>query len=326
MSELSSTRFADREPATDTFLQDVISGLSKDPKQLPSKYFYDARGSYLFDQICEVEEYYVTRTELAIMQRHVVDMAAQLGSGIRLVEFGSGSSIKTRILLDHLEQPVAYVPVDISREHLNRTARKLSLAYPLIEIVPVCADFTRDFDLPDSQCEPHHTAVYFPGSTIGNLPASEAQALLSRIARLCGAGGRLLIGIDLQKDINVLESAYNDRQGITAEFNLNLLCRINRELDADFDLDQFEHLAFYNRRRGRIEMHLRSRCRQTVKLSGERFQFHRDEMICMEYSHKYTIDDFVHLAGGAGLRLRQCWTDPRHYFAVAHFVVGGPCS
>lgn len=321
MSELSSVRFVDREPATITFLHDVISGLYREPKQLPSKYFYDARGSRLFDQICELEEYYVTRTELAIMQRYAADMAAQLGSGIRLVEFGSGSSIKTRILLDHLDQPVAYLPVDISREHLSRIAHKLSLAYPLIEILPVCADFTADFALPDSQREPHHTAVYFPGSTIGNLPATEAQDLLSRIATLCGAGGGLLIGIDLQKDVGVLEAAYNDCRGITAEFNLNLLRRINRELNADFEPSQFEHVALYNETYSRIEMHLRSRCRQSVTVSGVRFRFARTEMICTEYSHKYTVDDFVHLAGTAGLRLRKCWTDPQRYFAVAHFVV-----
>lgn len=324
MSPLTPTKLLDCEPTSDAFHRDVVAGLRKRPKQLRSKYFYDERGSELFDQICQLDEYYLTRTEFAIMKRDAAEMAAQIGPGVRLVEFGSGSSIKTRILLDHLPDPIAYVPVDISREHLHKTANRLSQADPHIEMLPVCADFTKPFDLPNSQRESTHTAVYFPGSTIGNLQPDDARVLLSRIAALCGDGGGLLIGFDLQKDVEVLEAAYNDSKTVTAEFNLNMLRRINRELDADFDVDQFEHVAFYNDERGRIEMHLRSRRRQTVEVLGDAIDFAKDETICTEYSHKYTIEGFAAMAAEAGLTLRRHWTDSRRYFAVAHFAVAEP--
>jgi dimethylhistidine N-methyltransferase len=316
-----ATELLDQQPSSDIFLGDVLSGLRRRTKILPCKYFYDERGSQLFDEICRLDEYYPTRTELAIMERYGRLMAAQIGTGVRLVEFGSGSSLKTRILLDHLEDPVAYVPVDISCEHLRRTAARLSRAYPHIEVLPVCADFTSAFDLPSSRRKPTHTAVYFPGSTIGNFPPSEARALLGRIAPLCGAGGGLLLGIDLQKDIDVLEAAYDDRQGVTAEFNLNLLRRLNRELDADFEIDQFDHLAFYREEFHRIEMHLRSLRDQTVTIAGESVDLEKGETICTEYSHKYTIDRFASLATSVGLTLNAFWTDERRYFAVLHFVV-----
>jgi dimethylhistidine N-methyltransferase len=310
----------DREPTTDAFLQDVLAGLRKRPRHLPCKYFYNERGSHLFDQICELDEYYPTRTELAIMDRYAAEMADQIGPGVRLVEYGSGSSVKTRILLDHLQHTLAYVPVDISREHLHRTAEGLSLAYPEIEVLPVCADFTDDFELPEPVYEPSHTAVYFPGSTIGNFRPTEARDLLARIARLVGVGGGLLIGIDLQKRASILEAAYDDRRGVTAEFNLNLLRRINCELDADFAVDQFQHQALYDDVHGRIEMHLVSRRRQVVTISGESFRLAENETICTEYSHKYTIAGFAQMAADVGLHLRRYWTDARRYFAVLHLV------
>jgi len=320
---LRPTAFLDQEPTTGAFLCDVLADLRRRPKHLPCKYFYDERGSHLFDQICALDEYYPTRTELAIMDRYAAEMAAQIGAGARLVEFGSGSSIKTRILLDHVNDVVAYVPVDISREHLQRTADDLSVAYPEIELLPVCGDFTTDFELPDSARAPSHTAVYFPGSTVGNFRPADARVLLARIAFLCGTGGGLLLGVDLHKEVSILEAAYNDGKGVTAEFNLNLLRHINRELGANFALDQFEHLAFWNEQLGRIEMHLVSRCRQTVTVAGESFELAENETICTEHSHKYTIDGVASMAADVGLTLRRYWTDDRKYFAVLHFAVNG---
>jgi len=303
------------------FLRDVITGLRSTPKQLPCKYFYDLRGSELFDRICLLDEYYLTRTELALMDQFAPEMGAQIGPGAMLVEYGSGSSVKTRYLLDGLPDPVAYVPVDISGDHLRQTARELARDYPRIEILPVCADFTKDFALPRSLQTVSHAAVYFPGSTIGNFLPGEAVALLRRITRMCGTGGGLLIGVDLKKDIPTIEAAYNDRLGVTAEFNLNLLRRINGELGADFDLDQFFHQARYNAELGRVEMYLISRQAQTVTLGGESVEFGPGETICTEHSHKYTVEEFAAVAAGAGLTLRREWTTAKREFAVLHFAV-----
>lgn len=303
------------------FLADVIEGLQQSPKRLPCKYFYDKRGSELFDQICQLDEYYLTRSELAIMEKFAPQMGRQIGAGVMLVEYGSGSSVKTRYLLDALSDPVAYVPVDISGEHLHQAARELARDYPKIEILPVCDDFTRDFSLPISARSWTHAAVYFPGSTIGNFVPGRAAELLKRIARLCGTGGGLLIGIDLKKDVETIRAAYDDRRGVTADFNLNLLRRINRELDADFDLKQFAHRANYNEPLGRVEIYLVSRRAQTVNLGGETIEFAAGESICTEYSHKYSIDEFAGLAAAAGLTLRRQWTDKNRYLAVLHFAV-----
>ncbi|MCA9185242.1 MAG: L-histidine N(alpha)-methyltransferase, partial [Planctomycetales bacterium] len=246
------------------FLMDVLNGLDNPQKNIPSKYFYDQRGSELFEQICELDEYYVTRTELEIMRRYVPEMAQQIDSGVMLVEFGSGSSVKTRLLLDELIEPVAYVPVVISGEHIEQVATQLRQAYPGIDILPVCADFTQPFALPTASRRYTHVAVYFPGSTIGNFTPSAARQLLQRIADLVGVGGGLLIGIDLQKERQILEAAYNDRAGVTAEFNRNLLRRINTELQADFDVDQFRHRAVYDPHCARGELYLDSQTEQTA--------------------------------------------------------------
>ena len=315
------TTFLDFEPATETFQNDIVAGLNSIPRTLPCKYFYDERGSQLFDEICELDEYYLTRSEISIMKKYAPEMADQVGPGVMLVEYGSGSSLKTRLLLDHLQDPVAYVPVDISRDHLQRAANDLSLAYPHIEVLPVCADFTAEFDLPISKRTATHNAVYFPGSTIGNFQPRSARAILARIAPLCGTDGGLLIGIDLEKDVDIIESAYNDGKGVTAEFNLNLLSRINRELDGEFDVDRFEHQAVYNDEMGRVEIYLVSQCDQTVAVGDESFEFADGETICTEHSHKYTIDGFADLAAEVGLELRRHWTDERQLFAVLHFVV-----
>ncbi len=315
------TTLLDQQPCSESFLDEVLLGLQDVPKTLPCKYFYDKRGSRLFDQICDLEEYYLTRTELAIMEAYAPEMAAQIGPGVMLVEYGSGSSVKTRILLDHLSAVVAYVPVDISRKHLHHTSNDLARSYPELEVLPVCADFTTDFDLPISQREPSHCAVYFPGSTIGNFEPVEALGLLARITPLCGTGGGLLIGIDLQKDRETLEAAYNDAKGVTAEFNLNLLRRTNHELNGDFNLQQFQHVAVYNNEQGRIEISLESLCDQVVTISGNTFDIAQSESICTEYSHKYTVNGFAGMASKVGLTLRKHWTDKQRLFAVLHFTV-----
>jgi dimethylhistidine N-methyltransferase len=318
---LSVTMQQGHTRARRAFLHDVTSGLRSTPKRLSCKYFYDRCGSELFDRICLLDEYYLTRAELAVMDQFAAEMGAQIGPGAMLVEYGSGSSVKTRYLLDGLPNPVAYVPVDISGDHLQQTARELARDYPQIEILPVCADFTRDFALPRSLRTASHAAVYFPGSTIGNFMPDEAVALLRRITRLCGTGGGLLIGIDLKKDVATIEAAYNDRLGVTAEFNLNLLRRINRELGADFDVDQFFHQARYNAELGRVEMYLISRQAQRVTLGGEIVEFEPGETICTEHSHKYTVDEFASVAAAAGLTLRREWTTKKREFAVLHFAV-----
>ena len=311
----------DLEPDTATFLEDVISGLSADEKRLPCKYFYDRRGSKLFEQICQVDEYYLARSESEIMQHCAPQMAAQIGPGVMLIEYGSGASRKTRFLLDHLNDPAAYVPVDISRRHLLQSAEELASRYPQIQVLPVCADFTEEFALPVANRTPTHNAVYFPGSTIGNFEPQDAVDLLSHIARFCQTGGGLLIGIDLRKDVETLEAAYNDGQGVTAEFNLNLLHRINCELEADFNLDNFSHQAIYDHNHGRIEMRLVSRRDQVVSVDEHTFEFGEGESICTEHSHKYTVEEFSRIAGDVGFSLHRHWTDRQRKVAVLHLVV-----
>lgn len=300
------------------FRRDVYVGLSDSPKCLPSKYFYDRRGSQLFDQICEAGEYYVTRTELAIMRRFSNEIADCLSDSSAMIELGSGSSIKTRLLLDHCRSLTDYIPVDISGDHLQVASKKIRSLYPALNVHPIVADFTRPIDLEAVAVESKRT-VYFPGSTIGNFEQHEAEVILGQIADLTGEGGYLLIGIDLQKDREVIHAAYNDRDGITADFNLNLLRRINRELDADFDLSAFTHRAHYDPVAGRVEMRLRSMKPQWVTVGERRFYFESDESIRTEYSHKYTIAQFTDLAKNIGLQLRQQWQDDRQYFAVLLF-------
>jgi dimethylhistidine N-methyltransferase len=303
------------------FFEEVLRGLRQPNKSLPCKYFYDERGSQLFDRICELGEYYLTRTEVAIMREHVGEMAELIGPGCVLIEYGSGSSTKTRFLLDRLRDPRAYLPIDISRDHLLHSVEGLRRAYPGLNVVPVCADYTADFTLPIPRGEGGRRVVYFPGSTLGNFEPGEALQFLKQIARVCGRGGGLLIGVDLEKDERVLEPAYNDREGVTAEFNLNVLRHINRELGVDFELDGFRHHAFYNRRESRIEMHLVSRRPQTVCLCGTPILFAEGENICTEYSYKYTLEKFAAMAGQAGLSVEQVWTDPRNWFSVQYLRV-----
>ncbi len=311
----------DLEPATSDFLAEVIAGLTSAPRTLPSKYFYDERGSDLFQQICELPEYYITRTEREILRNYGGEMAASIGANAELVGFGTGAGTKTRMLLGQLENPIAYVPVDISKQRLLDSAEALHREMPSLEILPVCADYLQPLRLPRSSRKAEHVAVYFPGSTIGNLEPPIAQDFLRRVCRLCGHSGGLVIGVDLQKSPEILEAAYNDSAGVTAEFNQNLLVRANRELGADFDITQWHHRAIYNREIGRIEMHLLSAREQTVHLGGEEFRFAPGEKIITEFSYKHTQEGFIALAATAGFRFSHVWTDPRKLFAVFHFVV-----
>jgi dimethylhistidine N-methyltransferase len=312
----TATSILDLGPAVERFRGEVLHGLRKRHKTLPCKYFYDARGSKLFDAICDLPEYYPTRTELGILRQCAGEMARQLGPKVALIEFGSGSSIKTRLVLDALDHPAAYLPVDISREHLGSAAAKLAADYPQLIVRPVCADFTRPVTLPDDLPLGARRVVYFPGSTIGNFGPRSARRLLRQMARLVGPGGGVLIGVDLKKDPRVLEAAYDDAAGVTAAFNMNLLERINRELDGTFDLAFYRHHALYNPRFGRVEMHLISQRRQTVSVAGETIEFAEGESVYTESSYKYAIRGIAKLAASAGLSTREIWTDARHWFGV----------
>ncbi len=309
------------EDARAAVLHDVIEGLAREPKELPCKWFYDARGSQLFEAICELEEYYPTRTELSIMERNVRSMVAQLGPRCALVEYGSGSSLKTRLLLGHLRSPVAYVPVDISAPALADATVRLRRAFPTLPVLPVCADFTRPLALPVAELGAARRVVYFPGSTIGNFHKQDAVPFLREIARQCGPGGGLLIGIDLRKERRILERAYDDARGVTAAFNLNLLARANRELGADFRLDRFRHRARWDERQGRVEMHLVSTAEQEVEVAGRRFRLGDGEAIWTESSYKYDLHEFAVLAALAGWRCERTWTDERAWFGVVFLTL-----
>lgn len=300
----------------DALTADVLEGLKKEPKELSPVWFYDELGSFLFDNICELPEYYITRTELQIMHGHANEMAQHIGPEAALIEFGSGTSLKTRLLLEQLEHPLAYVPVDISREHLFTAAGALAKDYPNLHIVPVCADFTRNFELPQFIQSAQRRVIYFPGSTLGNFERTQAHALLVSMRQLAGATGAVLIGIDLRKDPRVLERAYDDAAGVTAEFNINALRHVNRELGADFDLDAFDHMAVWVEDESRIEMHLVSKRDQVVHLGGEKVRISRGEHLRTEYCHKYTLEDFNDLAATAGLAVKRVWMDPNQQFSV----------
>ena len=304
-------------PELDAFRRDVLGGLAGSPKSIPSKYFYDERGSQLFDAITKTEEYYPTRTELAIMEAATDAIAEAVGPGAILVEYGSGSSLKTRTLLDALDL-AAYVPIDISGDHLMRTAETLREAYPGLTISPVAADYTGDFRLPALPPARRHV-VYFPGSTIGNFSEGQAAVFLQHAADVAGPGGGLLIGIDLVKDRATLEAAYDDEAGVTAEFNLNLIDRINRELDGSLDRDGFRHQAVWNEEDRRIETYLVSQHAQEATICGVPFTFEAGEAIHTENSQKYTVDGFAASAAGSGFTLRHAWTDPADLFAVLYF-------
>ncbi|MGV6825866.1 MAG: L-histidine N(alpha)-methyltransferase [bacterium] len=306
--------FHDLHPSADDLAADVLAGFKLPQKTLPPKYFYDAEGSGLFDAITELPEYYPTRTEISLLREYADDIAGKAGTGHLLIEPGSGSCTKARILFEGLK-PCAYIPMDISSDHLRAAATDVAVDYPWLEVHAACTDFTRLMELPPSSPEGQRLA-FFPGSSIGNFDPQSAIKFLAMIANMVGPGGCLLIGVDLKKDKTILEAAYNDSQGITAAFNLNLLVRINKELGANFDLSQWQHKAFYNEKEGRIEMHLVATVAQRVTMLDQSFEFAEGETIHTENSYKYSKEEFRALAAGAGFDTDTIWTDSDHLFSL----------
>ncbi len=303
------------DTATTEFATDAIAGLTAMPKRLSPKYFYDSAGSALFERITQLPEYYPTRREIGILNERAAEIAALVPTGTALIEFGSGSSTKTRIVLSTATSLAAYVPVDISAQFLHQQAIDLRREYPKLAVLPVAADFTKPFDLPGA-VEAMPRVGFFPGSTIGNFEPHEAASFLRHAGRILGRGATFIVGVDLVKDTQVLNKAYNDAQGVTAKFNLNVLERMNRELGCKFNLASFEHHAFFNRERSCIEMHLASLKRQRIKVCGECIDFRAGETIHTENSYKYSIESFGALARGAGFTPVSVWTDPDGYFSV----------
>jgi dimethylhistidine N-methyltransferase len=318
MTAAGQVSFHGSAAAPDNFLEDVVAGLSLAQKEVPPKYFYDARGSTLFEEICSLPEYYPTRAEIALTRQHIADIAAFAGSGCELIEYGSGASTKTRILLAELK-PAAYVPVDISESALRGAAAQLAGEFPWLTVRAVVGDFARPLAIPAFGGK-GRKVVYFPGSTIGNLTREESLAFLHMTRGQVGPGGAMLVGVDLKKDPNLLHAAYNDSRGVTAQFNLNLLRRINGELGGDFALDKFVHYAFYNAPMGRIEMHLASLERQAVSVGSHRFSFAAGESIHTENSCKYSVEEFRRLAAQAGFRSEKVWMDPERLFSLHGLV------
>jgi dimethylhistidine N-methyltransferase len=301
-------------------LEQIVEGLRRPEKMISPKYFYDERGSQLFDRITHLPEYYPTETELGIMRDNIEEIAGAVGTRASLIELGSGSGRKTRILLEHLVDLAAYVPVDISEDHLLASARRRQAEFPNIEVLPVVADFTRPFELPTPAEAPRRNIVYFPGSTIGNFTHDEAIELLAVMHAEAGNRGAVLIGVDLQKDPEIIERAYNDSAGVTAAFNLNMLRHLNREFGADFRLDAFSHSAEYNPVEGRIELRLVSAESQAVSIGDAEILIEKDEAILTEYSHKYTLDGFAAMAERVGLRVASVWMDAEQLFSVQYCV------
>ena len=312
---------AERQTDNNDFLTEAIFGLSQPQKMLPCKFLYDEKGSNLFDQITELEEYYPARTETRILTDNVEEIVELIGRDSRLIEFGSGTSAKTRHLLAQLSGLASYVPIDISRDWLHQSCAQLALEFPALEIVPHVADFTLPLDLPKPTRCGQRSVAFFPGSTIGNFEPSGVVRFLRNVASVCGPNGGFLIGYDLKKDKRVIERAYNDGKDVTARFNLNILARANRELGADFDLSAFRHHAPYNERLGRIEMHLISTRPQVVNLAGIEFAFDAGEYITTEHSYKRSAQEFAFLADAAGFDVAQTWSDKKHWFCVQFLMV-----
>ncbi|MCW8962345.1 MAG: L-histidine N(alpha)-methyltransferase [Gammaproteobacteria bacterium] len=309
-----NVKFHDFAPAINDFHKEVIDGLSESPRSIPPKYFYDARGSELFDAICEQPEYYPTRTEISLLQYYAREIAEHLGPDCVLVELGSGTSDKVRLLFDALK-PTGYMGVDISKDCLLEATEKLARDYPWLEVHAVCADFSEVLEIPQHYHQQQLVAFY-PGSSIGNFHPDEAVDFMEQIAQMVGSGGKLLIGVDLKKDEAILNAAYNDAAGITAEFNLNLLNRMREELGAEFKDGAFAHQAFYNESEGRIEMHLVSTTNTQLIIDGKAFTFHLGDSIHTENSYKYSLDEFRELAERAGFDVEQVWTDRKDLFSV----------
>ncbi len=317
--EIYSLKIADHAPATGGVLTEVIMGLSRTQKTLPAKLLYDKRGSEIFEEICLLPSYYPTRTETKILRENAAEMAKLIGDDVMIIEPGSGSAEKVRILLHELKGKKSYVPIEISREILLRTTRELLEEFPGMGLYPVCADFTKSLSLPLTVgSRPGKKVVFFPGSTIGNLDPDEAQAFLKEAADMVSGGG-ILIGVDMKKNTEILRKAYNDPEGVTAAFNLNLLTRLNRDLNATFNTGNFRHEAVYNEEKGRIEMHLISLLPQIVRVNQTVFRFREGETIHTENSYKYSIEEFTALGRRAGLTLRKSWQDKENLFSVYYF-------
>ena len=317
------TAFHDLAPAEESFRDAALGGLTRRAKSLPCRFLYDERGSALFEQICELPEYYLTRTELAILAECAPEIADLVGPHAQLIEFGSGSSRKVRLLLDALVEPDAYVAIDISREPLRHATAELAAEFPELAVVAVCADYLQPFRLPSLPARGAGRRVgFFPGSTIGNFASDDAVDFLIGCRRVIDRDAAMLVGVDLKKDRALLDAAYNDSAGVTAAFNLNLLERLNRELDADFDLDRFEHEAFYNPAAGRVEIYIRSLADQIVTVAGRAIRFARNERIHTEDSCKYTVAEFQRIAAHAGFRPARYWTDANELFAI-HLLWAG---
>ncbi len=302
----------------DHVLQEIIQSLSKSQKELSCKFFYDEYGSKLFEQISELDEYYLTRTEISILNNNINEISDTVGEEALILELGSGSSRKIRILLDNFKSIAAYIPVDISREFLLESAEKLSGDYKDLKIVPIVADYTRPFTIPEFNIPYSRLVVYYPGSTIGNFTKKQARSFLKQIAGLCGKNSGLLIGIDLKKESEVLERAYNDGKGVTAEFNLNILKNMNSSFGTNFEINKWKHIAFYNEEHGRVEMHLQSLEEQSVRVNGTSISFKKDETIHTENSYKYSIDEFKEMIASF-YSLENIWSDPENKFAVCYF-------
>jgi dimethylhistidine N-methyltransferase len=321
-AQAKAVEFYDFHPEVADFRAEALRGLRGRPKSLSPKFFYDQRGSELFDRICELEEYYPTRAEIEILESHAAEIAALLGYDCTLIEYGSGSSRKVRSLLDAFDGQPIYAAIDISKEHLLHSAQELSWSYPELDVVAICADYTKPFDLPWRLRSSRNKAVFFPGSTIGNFTPGEARRFLRETANLLQPRGSLLIGVDLKKNPEVLDAAYNDAAGVTAAFNKNLLRRMNLELGADFDLSSFRHHAFYNQPAERVEMHLVSLRDQCVRFDGAWIDFERGESIHTENSYKFDVASFQSLAEEAGFRAERVWSDPRGLFSLHYLTVG----
>jgi L-histidine Nalpha-methyltransferase len=319
MPDGATFAFHDLAPGEDSFRDAVLAGLSNSPKSLPCKFFYDARGSALFEAICETPEYYLTRTELSILETYAPTIAERIGPNCRLIELGSGASRKVRLLLSALQAPLAYVPVDISRDFLRDAAASIAADFPELEVTAVCTDYTRPFSLPPLDGPPGKRVGFFPGSTIGNFEPEGVVNFLAHCGRLLGPGAEMLIGADVKKDKAVLDAAYNDAEGLNAAFNLNLLHRISKELDSDIVIDDFAHVAFYNPDEGRVELYIRSLRDQNTIIAGRRFSFAAGEMMHTENSYKYSIDEFRALAARAGFAALDTWTDADGKFSV-HYL------
>lgn len=306
-------RFHDHLSHQQSFAEAVVWGLSQPQKAIPCRFLYDARGSALFDQICALPEYYLTRTETAILRTHAAHIARLIGPSASLIELGSGSSVKTRILLDALERPACYAPIDVSRQHLKQTAANIAADYPALRVDAICADYSEDFPLPACGAR---RAAFFPGSTLGNLTRADALSLLRDWRTRLGGDGLIVLGLDLKKDRATLEAAYDDRAGVTRAFIFNILLRANREIGADFDLDAFAYEAYYDPEQGRVEMHLASRAAQTVTLADQRFQLAAGERIHVEHSHKYSPQEARALGEAAGFEPLACYQDEHALFSV----------